>query len=88
MADFIGKFVLTHLRLIFPFNYVLTVVVEQDRAQTYLSVKAKLQHKFDEACFQHSRVALVGDRADQTAPDGGSRSSMIKLSTMDNMCKL
>ena len=28
--DFIGKFVLTHLRLIFPFNYVLSVVVEQE----------------------------------------------------------
>ena len=28
--DFIGKFVLTHLRLIFPFNYFISFVVERE----------------------------------------------------------
>ena len=50
-------------------NYEAAVAVA-DRAQTYLSVKAKLQDKFDESCFQHSWVAVVGERADQNKPDG------------------
>eukprot|EP01050_Picozoa_sp_SAG11_P005311 SAG11_NODE_368_length_10082_cov_299.189622_5_plen_158_part_00 len=43
-------------------NYEAAVAAA-DRAQTYLSVKAKLQDKFDESCFQHSWVAVVGERA-------------------------
>eukprot|EP01050_Picozoa_sp_SAG11_P037974 SAG11_NODE_15257_length_583_cov_10.766529_1_plen_102_part_00 len=39
-------------------NYEAAVAAA-NRAQTYLSVKAKLQDKFDESCFQHSWVAGI-----------------------------
>eukprot|EP01050_Picozoa_sp_SAG11_P042229 SAG11_NODE_19350_length_468_cov_1.677507_1_plen_125_part_10 len=41
-------------------NYEAAVAAA-DRAQTYLSVKAKLQDKFAKLCFQHSWVAVVGE---------------------------
>eukprot|EP01050_Picozoa_sp_SAG11_P040388 SAG11_NODE_17529_length_515_cov_3.548077_1_plen_126_part_10 len=67
-------------------NYEAAVAAA-DRAQTYLSVKAKLQDKFDESCFQHSWVAVVGERANQNKPDGWEpqlNDQVVKISEQDD----